>query len=749
MRYQELTQEFILECMREKVQQTGNPTCYLDFEFNNAQELHPNLVCGSFTHMDTEYNIVEFDIWLLGEPTEHLKLKEWIEHWKTINTTFVGYATSAEARCISALGIDPMSLTWVDLYAEWKQLTYNNNDSQYGTIFNKGGYKQFSTPPSFDSSKNGGKCVTEVGGGMADAIAQMFGVNIDKKHKDEMRDLILENRRTYTAEEKNNIMGYCRSDITYLPAMWCEMTRRLEKALKQPFAKIYEWQKGRGEYISAISKMETRGYPVRVDWCKALRHNFVEAEEVIISTLVHDHWPFYVKEKKSKSDLKGRWVNKYSNFIQFLELNHPELRDAWPRTVNKDTKQPTDKLSREEKVLNRYTHIPEIASYAESAKMVRQLTAFKDHKDKDKGDIFEAIGSDNRLRTFLGAYGTQTARNAPKASRFILAMASWLRCLIQPLEGRAIIGIDYSSQEFLIAAVLSKDPEMMKAYKSGDPYLYFAKASGAVPKDAESAWCKNPVGVLEHHLPGLDHDWYHMDDETKAWVMEHKPHVWLEFTQYQRYTDSRDLFKSTTLGLQYGMGVVKLAEKLTADTGKVVTIQEATTLRDSHKRLYRVMWAWTEKIWNEYQYKGYHTLQNGWSILKDCTNQLSFKNAPTQGTGSVIMQRAVILAEKAGVEILSPLHDALYAEVDVDEVEEQADTLKECMLQAVEDVLGDRFGMRCDVDIHTSSDIWVEGKGKKWYGKLKKYLEPLETAEDREKVLIDRVMGNRLFAHIN
>ena len=44
--------------------------------------------------------------------------------------------------------------------------------------------------------------------------------------------------------------------------------------------------------------------------------------------------------------------------------------------------------------------------------------------------------------------------------------------------------IDYCQQEFGIAAALSGDTAMKQAYRSGDPYLAFAKQVGAVPGDA-------------------------------------------------------------------------------------------------------------------------------------------------------------------------------------------------------------------------------------------------------------------------
>jgi DNA polymerase I len=44
--------------------------------------------------------------------------------------------------------------------------------------------------------------------------------------------------------------------------------------------------------------------------------------------------------------------------------------------------------------------------------------------------------------------------------------------------------IDWSQQEFGIAAALSGDIAMQAAYGSGDPYLDFAKQAGAVPRHA-------------------------------------------------------------------------------------------------------------------------------------------------------------------------------------------------------------------------------------------------------------------------
>jgi DNA polymerase I-like protein with 3'-5' exonuclease and polymerase domains len=127
-----------------------------------------------------------------------------------------------------------------------------------------------------------------------------------------------------------------------------------------------------------------------------------------------------------------------------------------------------------------------------------------------------AVGTDNRNRCLLSAFRASTSRNQPSNSKFIFGAASWLRGLIRPEERRGLAHHDWSQQEFGIAAALSRDPAMMEAYQSGDPYLAFAKQARAVPESATRA--------------------------THASV--------------------RDQFKACALAVQYGMGADSLALRI-------------------------------------------------------------------------------------------------------------------------------------------------------------------------------------------
>ena len=104
-----------------------------------------------------------------------------------------------------------------------------------------------------------------------------------------------------------------------------------------------------------------------------------------------------------------------------------------------------------------------------------------------------------------GAHGSQPTEQLANS---FLDRRVWLRGLIKPPPGHGVAYIDWSQQEFGIAAALSGDANMLAAYQSGDPYLAFAKQAGAVPQDA-----------------------------TK-----------------QSHSAQRDLFKACVLAVQYGMG---------------------------------------------------------------------------------------------------------------------------------------------------------------------------------------------------
>src|SRR5262249_50317740 len=131
--------------------------------------------------------------------------------------------------------------------------------------------------------------------------------------------------------------------------------------------------------------------------------------------------------------------------------------------------------------------------------------------------------------------------NQPSNSKFIFGPSTWLRGLIRPREGQAVAYIDWSQQEFGIAAALSGDEAMREAYMSGDPYLAFGKQAGQIPPDG-----------------------------TK-----------------ESYETIRDLYKTCVLGVQYAMGEVSLARRI----GRPLVV--ARDLLRMHRETYPTFWRWS------------------------------------------------------------------------------------------------------------------------------------------------------------
>ena len=153
-----------------------------------------------------------------------------------------------------------------------------------------------------------------------------------------------------------------------------------------------------------------------------------------------------------------------------------------------------------------------------------------------------AVGRDGRNRGILSAFRARSSRNAPSNTKFVFGPSVWLRGLIKPPPGYGVAHIDWSQQEFGIAAALSGDTAMQAAYVTGDPYLAFAKQAGAVPPDA-----------------------------TK-----------------QSHGAQRELFKQCVLGVAYGME----AESLALRIGQPPIV--ARDLLRAHRETYRRFWAWSD-----------------------------------------------------------------------------------------------------------------------------------------------------------
>lgn len=666
----------------------------IDFEFNRTAEPDVNLVCCSYRVITKGAPEAVQSVWLHNDRGAVEELADTL--CGLMNThTFISFAVTAEARSFLALGIEPLDFQWCDLYAEWLQIRYNNEAYKYGRYIKEGvdshgryrSHIRTSVAPSMDASENYGKDNTETGTGYAGCACALLGAKVDTARKKTVRELIISDPEKFTADQRTEIMMYCDSDLDYLDPIHETQTEIIHDLTEYPDERIHEWQRSRAQYSACVSHIEKHGIPIDLEAIKHLSRNHWDAVNELVVALNEDYI-FYELGHDRKSDMKGHWVFKYERFSGWVEDNN--LKDDWPKTD-------TGLYSSKAEVLKSYRGYEIIARLRDTQKSIKNINWFRQEavegKAGEKG-FLDYVGSDGRLRTRFGIFGTQTGRNAPPAKRYPFAMSKWLRCIVKPDAGMSITECDYSNQEFILAAFKSDDQNMTDAYNSGDPYMFFAILAGGAPEGA-----------------------------TKA-----------------SHPEPRKKFKGTVLGLQYNMGIVLLAAKLRADTGDLsIDEDDAKELRGIHRETFSDYWEWVEDITDTYSLDGFLLLPDGWLLGPHCHRIPSVRNFPIQGLGACIIRRCCYLAIRAGLNVITPLHDAMYIMHKTGD-EAAVLTLQMCMNQAVEDVVPGCL-IRMDVETHDSDKVWIHEDGADMYHRMKKYLVFRRTDAETEKELMDLLYG--------
>ena len=257
--------------------------------------------------------------------------------------------------------------------------------------------------------------------------------------KEEMRALIMRGP-PWTPEEQIAILNYCQEDTEALARLLPAMLPRIDL----PRALL------RGRYMAAAAVMEHNGVPIDVETLELLQKHWTDIQDDLICAI--DAYGVY-DGRTFKADRWAALLARYGIPWPRLESGQLDLSDDTFRQMAK-------------------AH-PMVAPYRELRSALSDLRL---------NDL--AVGADGRNRTILSAFRSRTGRNQPSNSKYIFGPSVWLRGLIKPPPGYGIAYVDWSQQEFGIAAALSDDANMQAAYRSGDPYLAFAKQAGAVPADA-------------------------------------------------------------------------------------------------------------------------------------------------------------------------------------------------------------------------------------------------------------------------
>ncbi len=281
------------------------------------------------------------------------------------------------------------------------------------------------------------------------------------------------------------------------------------------------------------------------------------------------------------------------------------------------------------------------------------------------------IGSDDRNRCSLMPFRSITGRNQPSNTKYIFGPAVWMRGLIMPPDGWAIAYLDFASQEIILAGALSGDEHLLADYASGDVYMALAIACGAAPEGATKR---------SHHKV-------------------------------------RELFKSTFLAVNYGMGKRSLAARINNSAAEAQMLLERLYRRYSRYR------SWS--LYNVDKALMGATMETpfGWQrhhceLTRKTTELL---NWPMQSLGGDLMRITTIAATEAGIQVCAPVHDGFLIAAPLDRIEDAAALMREIMMRAGQIATGGPT-IRVDVSIVRSPARYMDKRGVEMWLKAMKLL---------------------------
>jgi len=495
----------------------------------------------------------------------------------------------------------------IDLYAEFRCLTNICKPPRYLRV----------------ADNNGTPSANLLG------AAAYFGLpHIDSTEKEFYRELCIRGG-PFTNEEREGILRYCAEDVELTVKLWHKMSTRITNEGQALL---------RGDYTKAVARMEWVGIPLDMELWKRLEDRWDDVRRHFISLENHKFNCVY-EGTTFKQNRFQEYLTSLGIIWPITETGRPVLRDeTWGQEIRRH---------------------PELEPLWRLYQMVNELRPRE-----------FSIGKDGRNRVQLRPFSATTGRNQPKKD-FLFGAPSWMRNLVQPPLGKALLYADWSGQEFAIAAALSKDPRMSEVYQSDDPYLAYAKLVNAAPPEATK--------------------------ETHKAI--------------------RDVFKIVNLQTLYGATVHGLSKSMKCDK------TTAQMRLNQHKALFPKFWEWIDMEVSKAVHRGYICSRRGWRMeIRDHSNPRAILNFPMQATGVDLLQQVCrrLTDGEGGIDVCAPVHDCILAEVDIQDVDDGVRFLEFEMRKAGQDILGYEVKAKAETICHPQH--LNPGKGDETWNEILKVL---------------------------
>ena len=467
-------------------------------------------------------------------------------------------------------------------------------------------------------------------GQLRTAARDKYKYNMSNTLKDFHRDEVIDNL-TYTDEQLKSIIKYCERDVLTLEHIFIEQLKDIEKHYPNTGPKTFISQANfHARAVIYTAQVEHNG--IHID--NGLFNLFEEQYHRVKDEMI--------KEINDKIDVyNGHSLNlkKFTTFIKSLGLY-----ERWAKTE-------TGQLSTTDKI---------IFNFAQENKEIDEFYLCKEFVDskKLKGAV---VGPDGKARTSLNMFGTVTGRTNPSTSRYPFNAPKFFRNIIKPKPGHVYLYADFVSQEPCIAAYLSKDMEMIRAYNSEEIYLYAPMKTGMLPKDAAKLFV-----------------------ESKR----------------KTYGQERNLYKRALLASLYGQKEQSLSISLN------VSFDKAAKLLADITTSYPIYFEWVSKKVAQGLRDGYMKTKFGWRrniTYGEKINKRSLYNFMCQSHGSEMLRLALIELCEKKFEVNALVHDGILLHTKDQDIEKKISKIEKIMTDASKIVLGPDSKMRVDFQIIKSN----------------------------------------------
>jgi len=452
--------------------------------------------------------------------------------------------------------------------------------------------------------------------------ANRYGIEtISEDLKKYYVDLIL-SKKDYSKEELERILNYCLSDVLTLEKLFLKQLDDIEKLKSKAGPNdIISQAIFSGDAMAATAQVEFNGIPTNNGLLNKIRDNYPAIREEIIDDI------------NSRIDVyDDSYTLKKDKFYKLIE--RIGLLPRWPLT-------PTGRLKEDEDTIFRF---------AQENKDVNDLYLAKEFIDSQKLKGF-VVGPDGRARTPLHMYGLKTGRTNHSTALYPFACAKPLRNIIRADDDKILIYFDYKNQEIAIAAYFSKDPNLMAAVESGDPYVKTAQFNKTLP-----------IGATKKSHPEI-----------------------------------RNQYKTALLACLYGQGIKNMSARLN------LSIDAGTTLHAIIKKTFSKYFEWIQGIVSKSLVHGYMSGKFGfryWIEPGGVINPRTIYNYPIQTNGSEMLRLAAIKICDVGIECNALIHDGLLVHVPRKKFRKQFIKVKKIMEDASRKVLNNDKSTKyiCNVD---------------------------------------------------